>query len=356
MYLCSHLSSAINKALIYANFIYNSPIIFIFFVTAMNNNEIIEEARRVMLAESLALTQTAQALNTSFESAVLAIHSAKGKLIISGVGKSDLVGRKMAGTFTSTGMPAICVHATDALHGDIGIALQGDIALLLSKSGASTEVMALVPALKQRQIPIIAISAYPDSPLAMAADIHIQAVVTDEGSINGLAPMSSTTVTMALGDAIASCLMKLRNFNNQQFAHFHPSGSLGKMMMMSAASLIKRPPPCVFQETKMEEVIIAISKGRTGAVIVIDHHQEVHGIITDGDLRRLLERNAYFSGLLASEVMNPSPAIASEDISAADALKQMESQKISQLILVNADNKVKGLVHLHDILAEGIRV
>lgn len=322
----------------------------------MNNKDIIEEARRVLHAESKALATTAQALDQAFEAAVLAIHSAKGKIILSGVGKSDLIGRKMAGTFTSTGMPAICVHATDALHGDIGIAMEGDIALLLSKSGASAEVMALVPVLKLRNIPVISITCYPDSPLAQASDIHIHAVVQDEASPNGLAPMSSTTVTMALGDALAACLMRLRNFSNQQFAFFHPSGSLGKMMLMSAESLVKRPAPCVFTDALMEEVIITISKGRTGAVVVVDQQQVVKGIITDGDLRRLLERNAYFAAIPASEVMNPNPTMANADISAAQALKIMETSKISQLILVNESNKVKGLVHLHDILAEGIRV
>lgn len=322
----------------------------------MNNKDIIQEARRVLQAESLALAATAHALDQAFEAAVLAIHSANGKLLISGVGKSDLVGRKMAGTFTSTGMPAICVHATDALHGDIGIAMEGDIALLLSKSGASAEVMALVPVFKQRNIPVISITCYPDSPLARASDIHIYAVVEHEASPNGLAPMSSTTVTMALGDALAACIMRLRNFSNQQFAFFHPSGSLGKMMLMSAESLVKRPPPCVLPETLMEEVIIAISKGRTGAVVVVDSQDVVQGIITDGDLRRLIERKSYFAGVKASEVMNPKPAVAKADISAADALQIMETLKISQLILVNEGNKVRGLVHLHDILAEGIRV
>lgn len=322
----------------------------------MRNIQIQEEAQRVLKQEAEALMEMARLLDGVFVKAAQLLFEAQGKVILSGVGKSDLVSRKMAATFTSTGTPAVCMHATDALHGDVGIVQPGDVAILISRSGATQEVLALLPVLKARNIPVIGITCFSDSPLAQKSDIHLEVSGKEEACPYNLAPTTSTTATMAIGDALAVCLLKMRNFTDEDFARVHPAGSLGRQLLLKARDLIRREAAVVQPDSPMEHVILAISAGRSGAAVVADENRKVLGIITDGDLRRLISRSREdFRTIPAREVMSSSPRTADPDIPATAALLIMEEARISQLILCGPDQKLAGLIHLHDIIAEGIR-
>jgi len=321
----------------------------------MKKQEILNEGKRVIREEAEALLQTSECLDTQFVMAVETLHNLKGKLMVFGVGKSHLIGSKIAATFTSTGTPAMVLHATDALHGDVGIASRGDIALLLSKSGATAEILALLPVLKERDIPVISISCVSDSPLALKSDIHISANMESEVCPHNLAPTTSTTLMLAIGDALAVCLISLRGFSHEDFARAHPSGTLGRKLLMKASDLVKRKAEGVLPDTPMDKVILQISRGRTGAVVVVGKDNRVIGIITDGDLRRAMEKGLEMKNTFALDIMCENPVTENMDISAVHALRRMEEKRISQLILINEQGLLQGLIHLHDIIAEGIR-
>jgi len=321
----------------------------------MHQERILQEARRVLNQEAEALRNTAIGLGDSFLEAVDLLFNSRGKVIVSGVGKSELIGRKMAATFTSTGTPAICMHATDALHGDIGIVLPGDIAILISRSGSTAELLNLLPVLKSRNIPVIAMTCFADSPLARNSEVHLLLEAREEACPHGLAPTTSTTATLALGDALAVCLLTLREFTDADFARVHPSGSLGRQLLLRAKDLIRREAASVNPDTPMEQVILSITAGRAGATVVTDTDNKVIGIITDGDLRRLISQTGDFRNVPASAVMSANPKTASPDIMASAALALMEESRISQLILVNPDHTLVGLIHIHDLITEGIR-
>lgn len=321
----------------------------------MDAHAILQEARRVLGEEAKALSETADSLGDAFTGAVNCLFNSPGKIIVSGVGKSELIGRKMAATFTSTGTPALCMHATDALHGDIGIVQPGDVAILISRSGSTAEVLNLLPALKARQVPVIAITCFSDSPLSRSSDFHLLLEARSEACPHGLAPTTSTTATLAIGDALAVCLLRLRNFTDKDFARVHPSGSLGRQLLLKAQDLIRREAPTVFPDTPFEQVILSITQGRFGATVVTDADKRVLGIITDGDLRRLIMGRQDFSGLKAESFMTRNPKTAPVDIMATDALIQMEDARISQLLLTYPDQTLAGILHIHDLITEGIR-
>jgi arabinose-5-phosphate isomerase len=321
----------------------------------MDQERILQEARRVLNQEAEALRNTAIGLGKAYLEAVELLFKRPGKIILSGVGKSELIGRKMAATFTSTGSPAICIHATDALHGDIGIVQDGDVAILISRSGSTEELLNLLPVLQSREIPVIAMTCFADSPLARNSEVHLLLEAQEEACPHGLAPTTSTTATMALGDALAVCLLTLREFSNTDFARVHPSGSLGKKLLLRAKDLIRREPSTVRPETPMEQVILSITAGRAGATVVTDTDHKVLGIITDGDLRRLISQTGDFRSAPAATVMSAQPKTGSPDMMAAEALALMEEARISQLILADEKGKLVGLIHIHDLIAEGIR-
>jgi arabinose-5-phosphate isomerase len=321
----------------------------------MENKQVLQEARRVLNQEAEALRIMALGLGEAFEQAVSVLSACKGKVVVSGVGKSELVGKKIAATFTSTGTPAICMHATDALHGDIGLVQTGDVAILISRSGATEEVLTLLPVLRARDIQVIGVTCFADSPLARNCDIHLLIEGKEEACPHGLAPTTSTTATLALGDALAVCLLRIRFFSDLDFARAHPAGSLGRRLTLKAKDLIRREAAIVQPDTPMEKVILSITAGRSGASVVVNAENIVVGIITDGDLRRLITGTKDFRNIPAEQVMSSNPKTISPDIPAHEALLFMEEARISQLILTHPDHTLAGIIHIHDLIAEGIR-
>lgn len=316
-------------------------------------SQILETAQSVIRLESEIIAELSGKLNKDFANAVALILSSEGRVIVAGVGKSANIASKIVATFNSTGQPAIFLHATDAIHGDLGNIQKNDVVIFISKSGNTEEIKYLLPLIKDMGNKIIAICGNKDSYLVNEADCLLDATVKKEACPYNLAPTSSTTAQLVLGDALAICLLKSKNFTDKDFARFHPGGVLGKKLFLKVNDIVKNNEiPSVQSNESITNVIIEISKKRLGATAVLDAKQLL-GIITDGDLRRMLEKGKNMDQLLAKDIMNKTPKIISISALAIDALKMMEEHNISQLIAVNEGNYV-GIVHMHDILKEGI--
>ena len=301
-----------------------------------------------------AINQLKNFINNDFAEAVNLILNSKGRLIVTGIGKSAIIAQKIVATLNSTGTPSIYMHAADAIHGDLGIIQKEDIVMCLSKSGNTPEIKVLAPLLKLAGNKLIALCGNIDSYLAKQSDYILNATVQKEACTNNLAPTSSTTAHLVIGDALSVALMESRGFTENDFARYHPGGSLGKKLYLRVSDLlINNLKPCISLTASIREAIIEISAKRLGATAVIDNSDNILGIITDGDLRRMLEKNIDFSKLTAKDIMTANPKSISVDMLAADALQLMESKNITQLI-VEENNKYVGFVHLHDILKEGI--
>lgn len=311
----------------------------------------LESARRVLSVEARALDGLAAALDETFLAAVDTILRAKGRLVVTGMGKSGIVARKIAATLASTGTPSFFLHPAEALHGDLGMVTEGDVVLALSNSGETEELLRLTPAFRRMGVPVVAITGAPGSGLASAATVHIPVMVDREACPLGLAPMASTTAQMALGDALAAALMERRGFQAEDFARLHPGGKLGKRLMkvselMHAGGELPAVPP----ELPMQEVIYEISRKRLGVAVVAAGDGSVLGVITDGDLRRLLERQG--GDLLAKTAGDCAvrgPATVGPDLLAAEALALLEKRKITSLVVTDASGKLLGVLHLHDL-------
>lgn len=307
-----------------------------------------------MLAEADAIRQAVDLLDDQFETAVHTILHTTGRVVVSGVGKSALIGQKIVATLNSTGTPALFMHAADAIHGDLGMIQDNDVALLLSKSGNTAEIKVLVPLLRRTAIPLIALVSDRDSYLARQADYILHAYCACEADPLDLAPTTSTTVALALGDALAVALLEARDFTRSDFARYHPGGSLGKKLYMKVADIFPHNQcPCVAPDTSLKEVIFTISKNRLGATAVVDTNNILCGIITDGDIRRMAYEHDSFLDLHARDVMTPAPVCVSPDEYAVFALQLMQDRNITQLIVAE-DQQVRGFVHLHDLLREGL--
>lgn len=315
---------------------------------------IITIAKKALAIESEALVELNNYIDASFEEAVTAILNNKGRVVISGVGKSAIIAQKMVATFNSTGTPALYLHAAEAIHGDSGMIQTDDIVLIISKSGESPEIKNLVQLVKQFGNTIIGMVGNKQSYLATNADLFVDTTVTKEACINNLAPTSSTTAQMVMGDIIAVCLMELKQFSVSQFAQFHPGGNLGKKLTLTTQNLAAtNSKPAVRKETKIKEVIIDISKNRLGATVITDENNKVLGIITDGDIRRMLEQHDNIQNLIAEDIYHTNPATIAPNALAIEALAIMEQKDISQLIV--ADNhQYIGMIHIHDLMKEGI--
>ena len=315
---------------------------------------IITIAKKALAIESEALVELNNYIDASFEEAVTAILNSKGRVVISGVGKSAIIAQKMVATFNSTGTPALYLHAAEAIHGDSGMIQTDDIVLIISKSGESPEIKNLVQLVKQFGNTIIGMVGNKQSYLATNADLFVDTTVTKEACINNLAPTSSTTAQMVMGDIIAVCLMELKQFSVSQFAQFHPGGNLGKKLTLTTQNLAAtNSKPAVRKETKIKEVIIDISKNRLGATVITDENNKVLGIITDGDIRRMLEQHDNIQNLTAEDIYHINPATIAPNALAVEALAIMEQKDISQLIV--ADNhQYIGMIHIHDLMKEGI--
>jgi len=303
--------------------------------------------------EALSINNLSNNINEHFIETVELILNSKGRVIITGIGKSAIIASKIVATFNSTGTPAIYMHAADAIHGDLGIIRKEDIIICLSKSGNTPEIKVLAPFLKTLGNKLIALVGNTESYLAKHADFVIDTTIEKEACPNNLAPTSSTTAQLVMGDALAVCLFECRGFTAEDFAKFHPGGSLGKQLYLKVSDLyVNNESPKVSINDNINHVIIEISSKRLGATAVLDNEKLV-GIITDGDLRRMLQKNTSIDGLLAKDIMTLSPKTIEDDILAVDALQIMRNSNITQILVVRKD-KYLGVVHLHDILKEGI--
>ena len=311
-------------------------------------------AQKVLLNEARAIENLVNLLDEDFEAAVNEIYSAKGRVVVTGVGKSAIIANKIVATLNSTGTPALFMHAADAIHGDLGMILQDDIVICISKSGNTPEIKVLVPLLKRRGSKLVALVSQTDSYLAEQADYVLNASIAEEACPNNLAPTTSTTAHLAMGDALAVCLLELRDFSRDDFARLHPGGAIGKQLYLQVGDLVDQHQlPCVSADASLKEVIIEISSKRLGATAVINGDKKLVGIITDGDLRRMLETRKSVNDLKAGDIMTKGPMTIESNEYAVRALQIMQEKSITQLV-VTSDGAVAGFVHLHDLLREGI--
>jgi arabinose-5-phosphate isomerase len=313
-------------------------------------------AKDVILQEAKAVENLAERIDEDFEKSVWAILNCGGRVVISGIGKSAIVAQKIVATLNSTGTPALFMHAADAIHGDLGMIQDQDVVIAISKSGDTPEIKVLVPLLKRTGVTIIAMVSNKDSYLARNAHYILHAFCPGEADPLNLAPTTSTTVAMALGDALAICLLEARGFTHQDFAKFHPGGSLGKRLYLKISDIYpNNAHPKVPEGAGLQEVILEITSKRLGATAVTDLSGKVVGIITDGDLRRMLNQHEVqeLLHLTASEIMTMSPVSVGPEDYAVKALEIMQSRSITQVVVVE-NNELKGFVHLHDLLREGL--
>ena len=311
-------------------------------------------AQDVLLNESRALQNLATYIDQDFESCVQEIYSAKGRLVITGIGKSAIIANKIVATLNSTGTPALFMHAADAIHGDLGMIQREDIVMCISKSGNTPEIKVLVPLLKRRGSKLVALVSNTNSYLAEQADFVLNATIAEEACPHNLAPTTSTTAHMAMGDALAVCLLELRNFSSRDFAEFHPGGSLGKQLYLKVSDIYAQNQlPMVSPNSPVSEVIIEISGKRLGCTSVVDGNRNLLGIITDGDLRRTLQKDIRLENLTAADIMTTQPKSIDKDEYAVKALHMMQESSITQLVVLDG-KKIAGFIHLHDLLKEGI--
>lgn len=321
----------------------------------MNFNEI---AKEVLDTEANELKLAAENISTfDIEKAVDLIITCKGKLIITGVGKSGLVGAKIAATLASTGTSSFFLHPTEAMHGDLGMIGKDDVVLGISYSGESEELIQLLPHLKRFDIPLIAMAKDVDSTLGKYSDFFINISVTKEACPLDTAPTSSTTLTMAMGDVLAVCLMKKRNFQKEDFASFHPGGSLGKKLFIKVDDLLKKENlPIVSRETKLKDAIVIMSEGRLGNVLIVDKNNKLTSVLSDGDLRRALMNPNFSIDCDVESIATKNPrTINDKNLLASDALKIIEDYKIQLLVVVDKDDKLVGVLHIHDLIQAGIK-
>lgn len=317
------------------------------------NTEILKIAQKTLRMEADGLTRLATQLNEDFATVVQKILLLKGRVVVTGIGKSAIIAQKIVSTLNSTGTPSLFMHAADAIHGDLGMIQVNDLVICISKSGNTPEIKVLTPLLKLSGNTLVGMVGDINSFLAKHADLILDTTVEMEACPNNLAPTTSTTAQLAMGDALAVCLLESREFTSADFAKYHPGGSLGKRLYLKVGDLsVHNEKPQVAPETSVREVIVEITKNRLGAVAVINQGL-IAGIITDGDIRRMMENHSSIDGLTAEDIMARSPKFIDKDELAVHALEILKSNNISQL-LVSTDNKYSGFVHIHDLLKEGI--
>jgi arabinose-5-phosphate isomerase len=316
-------------------------------------SDLVERGRRVLALEAEAIRRVADRLSPAFAAAVRLLAAATGRLIVSGVGKSGLIARKIAATFTSTGSPASFLHPVDSLHGDLGMVGRDDAALLLSKSGASDELFGLVGQLKRLGVPIVAITGDPDSVLARQSDVVLDASVAEEACPETLAPTTSTTAALALGDALAVTLLEVKGFRREDFAALHPGGALGKNLLLRVADvMLARDLPTLGPDRPMRECVVLLAEKR-GTVAVVDAAGGLVGVVTAGDLTRLMERTDQFLDMPVGDVMTRTPKSTTPVELAGAAVQLMERYGIMALPVLDGGRKVVGMVHLHDLMKAG---
>ena len=320
----------------------------------MNNKKsILNIAKKTIETESKAILNLSSLLDDDFAKAVQLIYSSKGRVIITGIGKSAIIATKIVATLNSTGTPAIFMHAGDAIHGDLGLILDDDIVICISKSGNTPEIKVLVPLIKNADNKMIAITGNKDSFLGQQADFVLNTYVEKEACPNNLAPTTSTTAQLVMGDALAVCLLEIRGFSSKDFAKYHPGGALGKRLYLRVNDLSSvNQKPMVSPNTDIAKLIVEITEKLLGVTAVIEN-DKIIGIVTDGDLRRMLSKGTEFTGFTAKDIMSTNPKRIDANAMAVDAMDMMEENGISQL-LVEENGKYVGVVHLHDLIREGI--
>ncbi|WP_303317407.1 KpsF/GutQ family sugar-phosphate isomerase [Flavivirga abyssicola] len=318
-----------------------------------SKNSITQTAKLTINTESQAISNLANLITDDFADAVQLIYNSKGRVIITGIGKSAIIANKIVATLNSTGTPSVFMHAADAIHGDLGLILKDDVVICISKSGNTPEIKVLVPLIKSANNKMIAITGNEDSFLGQHADFILNAYVEKEACPNNLAPTTSTTAQLVIGDALAVCLLELRGFSSNDFAKYHPGGALGKKLYLRVQDISSvNEKPKVIPSTNIKDVIIEITEKMLGVTAVVEN-DEITGIITDGDLRRMLSKVDDFSSLTAKDIMSANPKRINADAMAIEALEVMETNGISQL-LVEENGKYAGVIHLHDLIKEGI--
>ncbi|UPZ16019.1 KpsF/GutQ family sugar-phosphate isomerase [Flavobacterium humidisoli] len=319
----------------------------------ITKENILAIAKKTILSESEAITKLIDFLDENFYEAVQCIYETKGRLIVTGIGKSAIIAQKMVATFNSTGTPSMFLHAAEAIHGDLGMIQNDDIIICISKSGNSPEIKVLVPLLKRFGNTLIAITGNTTSFLAKGSDLVLNTTVDTEACPINLAPTNSTTAQLVMGDALAVCLMEMRDFKPEDFAVYHPGGALGKKLLLRVKDMIENSlKPTVTPDTSVKKVIFEISEKRLGVTAVVEN-DKIIGIITDGDIRRMLNDRDSIADLTAKDIMTKNPKMVSSETMAVDALNILEDYSITQLI-VSDEGTYKGVLHLHDILKEGI--
>jgi arabinose-5-phosphate isomerase len=320
----------------------------------LTDKEIIESAKQTLEIEANSLLGLVAHLTNDFVNAVKEIYNGKGRVIVSGIGKSANVANKIVATLNSTGTPAVFMHAADALHGDLGVVLEHDIVIVISNSGNSPEIKVLVPFIKSRGNKVIAIVGKMDSFLAEHSDFVLNSFVEREACTNNLAPTSSTTAQMALGDALAVALINIRGFSSEDFAKSHPGGALGKKLYLKVDEIIEgQDKPVVLATSTLKEVIYEMSSKRLGATAVVEN-EKVIGMVTDGDIRRMLGEQSDISAIKAADIMGENPKSIQTGSLAVEAMELIKTNNITQVIIVDHSGCYKGMLHLHDLIKEGI--
>jgi len=318
-----------------------------------SNDNIIQLAKKSMISQSQSIAKLIDFIDNSFAEAVNLIYKSKGRLIVTGIGKSAIIAQKIVATMNSTGTPSLFLHASEAIHGDLGMVQNEDVVICISKSGNSPEIKVLVPIIKNFGNKLISITGNITSFLGKEADITLNTYVEKESCPNNLAPTNSTTAQLVMGDSLAVCLMEMRDFKAEDFAKYHPGGALGKKLLLRVQDMLDtNKKPFVNPDSSIKDVIVEISEKRLGVTAVIEN-DKVIGIITDGDIRRMLNKTETIAGLTAKDIMTINPKTIKSTDMVVDALNILEDYSITQLIVV--DNEIyKGVIHLHDILKEGI--
>ncbi len=319
----------------------------------VNKDAILASAKKTILSESESIANLVQFLDDDFAKATELIYRSKGRLVVTGIGKSAIIAQKIVATLNSTGTPSLFLHAAEAIHGDLGMVQPDDVVICISKSGNSPEIKVLAPLLKRSGNILIGMTANKTSFLAKESDYVLHAYVESEADPNNLAPTNSTTAQLALGDALAVCLIEMRDFKSEDFARYHPGGALGKKLLLRVGDMLDGTHrPLVSPDCSIKKAIVEISEKRLGVTAVVEN-EKVVGIITDGDIRRMLNNHDNIAGLVAKDIMTHNPKMIKSSDMAIDALHTLENFAITQLVVVD-EGEYKGILHLHDILKEGI--
>lgn len=323
----------------------------------MNKEEIIKKGKEVVKIETNAISDLIDSIDDEFVKALQILYECKGRVVLTGMGKSGLIARKIVATLNSTGTASIYLHPTDALHGDLGMVRKEDVVIMISKSGATEELANLIPMLKRLNVKLIAMAGNRDNRLQTECDVLLNVGVKEEACPFDLAPTSSSTAALVMGDALAVVLLQMREFTAEDFAVLHPGGSLGKRLSLSIKEIMHKggSVPIVKEDALINDVIFEISSKRLGSTTVVDNNGKLVGVVTDGDLRRLLEKTMDIKNLKAKDIMTRNPKVMKDQYLASFALQTMENFKITTLIIIDDLNKPIGIIHLHDLVNLGIR-